>query len=55
MVMSNSISMHQEKYFSAGVNTVWQQIGLDYIFAANDIKQYKLATSTDNLDSADSL
>ena len=45
----------QEKDFSAGVNAVWQRIGLGYIFAANDIKQYKPTISTDNLDSADSL
>ena len=49
------LDANQEKDFSAGVNAVWQRIGLGYIFAANDIKQYKPTTSTDNLDSADSL
>ena len=49
------LDANQEKDFSACVNAVWQRIGLGYIFAANDIKQYKPTTSTDNLDSADSL
>lgn len=49
------LDANQEKDFSAGVNTVWQRIDLGHIFAANDIKQYKPTTSSDNLDSADSL
>ena len=44
------LDANQEKDFSAGVNAVWQRIDLGYIFAANDIKQYKPTTSTDNLD-----
>ena len=43
------LDANQEKDFSVGVNAIWQRIGLGYIFAANDIKQYKPTTSTDNL------
>lgn len=43
------LDANQEKEFSAGVNAIWQRIGLGYIFAANDIKQYKPTTSSDNL------
>ena len=44
------LDANQEKDFSAGVNAVWQRIDLYYIFSANDIKQYKPTTSSDNLD-----
>lgn len=34
------LDAEQEKDFTAGINSIWQGIGLGYIFAANDIKSF---------------
>lgn len=43
LLLNSSISYldaEQEKDFTAGINGIWQRLGLGYIYAANDIKAF---------------
>lgn len=40
------LDAEKEKDFTAGINTIWNGIGLGYVFAANDIKQFNPDVAT---------